>query len=98
MSVDSGQLSSIAASTDGSDYEQTATEQLSAVGGSFPDISPVATVDCSREETGNPACVGNQNCTFMTPWVYISSDCGYSNQFRILYQCVPSELQRNSAV
>ena len=46
---------------------------------------------CAKEEPGNPACVGNSTCSFTTPWVYLSPECGYSNSFEITYQCIPSE-------
>ena len=46
---------------------------------------------CSKEEPSNPACVGNQTCIFNSPWIYISPECGYSNNFLISYKCVPSK-------
>ncbi len=46
---------------------------------------------CSKEEPSNPACVGNQTCIFTTPWLHLSSQCGYSNNFLISYQCIPSK-------
>ncbi len=45
---------------------------------------------CTREESSNPACVGNQTCIFNTPWIYLSQECGYSNNFLISYKCIPS--------
>ncbi|CAH1798759.1 unnamed protein product [Owenia fusiformis] len=44
---------------------------------------------CMQEEAGNPACIGNKTCTFTTPWVYLSSSCGYSNSFVLKYLCIP---------
>ena len=47
---------------------------------------------CNKEETSNPACIGNQTCIFTTPWVYLSKECGYSNNFMVSYYCIPGEL------
>ena len=47
---------------------------------------------CSREEHSNPACVGNNTCHFNTPWLYISPECGYSNNFMLNYQCIPGKV------
>ena len=44
---------------------------------------------CMREEPDNPACVGQQRCVFKVPWIYLSRECGYSNNFLIQYQCIP---------
>jgi hypothetical protein len=78
----------VATSADGADYDPMTSDSTSASVGLDQSM---LTADCSRDEPGNPACVGNRNCSFMTPWVYISAECGYSNQFRIVYQCVPGK-------
>ena len=51
---------------------------------------------CSKKEPSNPACVGNQTCIFNTPWIYLSPECGYSNNFLISYKCVPSKFIESS--
>ena len=44
---------------------------------------------CTREEASNPACVGNETCVFTTPYIYLSPECGYSNNFLVTYKCIP---------
>ena len=46
---------------------------------------------CMREEPGNPACTGNQTCVFTSPWVHLSQECGYSNNFLLHYECIRSK-------
>ncbi|XP_013383777.1 uncharacterized protein LOC106154087 [Lingula anatina] len=50
---------------------------------------------CIQEETHNPPCVGQQQCAFTAPWVFLSSDCAYSNDFQITYECIPDNYHNN---
>lgn len=45
--------------------------------------------NCSREAPGDAPCTGNATCHFLSRWIYLSSQCGYSNNFIMKYQCIP---------